>query len=1510
MESKELPWTGERLVPAVRGAVALEHLHRYAIATTLVAGLDVLDIASGEGYGSQLLALRARSVVGVDIAPEAVRHAQGKYPRANLSFLEGSCTVIPLPDASVDVVVSFETIEHIQEHEQFMAEVVRVLRKGGKLLISTPQCSSDDVAVASANPFHQRELTRAEFETLLRSHFVHVDLLGQRVAHASVILANDAGEPRKRGVFTGDFGTIEFSEDPPSPTFVFALCSDAPLPAIPVGNFEFKAEPVPSSLPEYACFAQVFADQGEWYNETLSIRQPVVPEVWQTLRFDHLESIHSDPQRKLRIDFIDQPMLVEVAGIRVVREADNAVLYDASSEAEFRRFEHSADVLTFCEGERLIVLATNGDPQTLLPLVPDFEGAACTLELDVRVGTAVPGLLRRLHELADEKQTLADRSEKLKARSAQIEARAVASERRHAETQAALEAANTRAASLAQDLSTARYEIDEFQRALEATRRELEIATSPWFGRFARRLRRSAKKRVAEIRELLFRIAIRLRWTGNLRRLHWKWKLIRQSRLIEPRWYFSRYPDAARGKPDPVLHYLCKGALNGYDPSPLFETRWYLEQNPDVAKSGENPLVHFLHSGGKEGRDPSPLFETRWYLERNPDVAKAGENPLIHFLRSGGKEGRDPNPFFDSRWYLERNPDVAEAGENPLLHYLRSGGKEGRYPNPFFDSLTYLEQHPEVARTGQNPLDHFLRHGRLEGQACPNPDIVAEQLPDGFNRELYLALNPDVAASGLDPTDHFLKHGRLEGRSYAYPVIDLKGTDRFQAGRDAILVVSHEASRTGAPVLTLNVVHHLVGRYNVVVLLLGDGPLTNSFVKAGAAALVSPSIRHSAFLADSVVARLHEQFSFKFALVNSIESRSVLKALAIRFVPVVSLIHEFAAYTRPRDAFSEALFWSSEVVFSANVTLQNALQEVPELDDRSVHILPQGRCLVPNEHVTDEEFASEGARIRRLLRPEGSGDDLVVVLGAGMVQIRKGVDLFIEVAARVVSGPGGGNCRFVWFGNGYNPDADLHYSVYLGDQIRRAGLEKHVIFARETPAIESAYEAADIFLLSSRLDPLPNVAIDALAHGKPVLCFDRVTGIADFLKGHGLGDDCVARYLDTAEMADKILALANSRPLRHKVGEQGREAAASFFNMKDYVSTIEVLAQGASERAWQEKQDLAVILDSGLFRPDFSLPLNAVLPEDAVRWHVRAWGSGVHRRKPFPGFHPGVYLEQHGVAIEGADPTADYIRAGRPEGPWNSPVITAGGKGMRLPPNNGSIAMHVHVFYPDLLPEITARLACNQVRPDLFISVTNEEARNQVTDHLKHYGGKVAAIELVPNRGRDIGSFLTAFGPRILAAYDYVGHIHTKKSLDIKDPTVGKAWFDFLLMNLLGDDSRPMADTILAAISNDPTLGMVFPDDPNVVGWNANKDIAEQLAARIGLEKLPRAFDFPVGTMFWARTVALAPLINLNLQWNDYPVEPLPYDGTLLHAIERLLPLTLSMGNLRAATTNVPGVTR
>jgi glycosyltransferase involved in cell wall biosynthesis len=743
-----------------------------------------------------------------------------------------------------------------------------------------------------------------------------------------------------------------------------------------------------------------------------------------------------------------------------------------------------------------------------------------------------------------------------------------------------------------------------------------------------------------------------------------------------------------------------------------------------------------------------------------------------------------------------------------------------------------------------------------------------------------------------------------DGATFAF------GGRRFKTGRETILVVSHEASRTGAPVLSLNLVQAFQEHYNVVVLLLGGGSLSEAFRRASVAVVAAPGIRRDPVLAHSTVGRICENYEFKFAVVNCIESRVVLPSLGDRLVPAISLIHEYAAYTRPREAFREAFFWSGEVVFSADVTLQNAFAEYPDLPDRAAHVLPQGRCVVPLGGLSNAQLEEERARIRRLIRPGSPGDDGVVIIGAGSVNLRKGVDLFVELAARVVRTPEGAGCRFVWIGDGYDPEID-EYSAYLADQIRRAGLSAHVCLIGETPAIDTAYEEADLLLLSSRLDPLPNVAIDAMTHGMPVLCFNGTTGIADFLAASGLADSCVAEFLDSADMTAKILALARSKSLREQVGAHCRKASVAHFTMDGYVDRLDALARSACDRSEQEKIDTVEILGSGMFRRGFACPPDDVglSLEAEVRRYVRAWASGVDRRKPFPGFHPGIYLERHGLASPGVDPFADYLRAGRPQGPWNYPVIFGGQIGSAHVPSDHRIALHLHVYDPEALPEVLVRLSRNRVRPDLLVSIVSERVRSATAAALKGYGGRVLDIRLVPDRGRGIGALLTAFGRTLLREYEYVAHIHTRTGAGSKSARETARTSRFLLANLLGESSG-MADVILTAMAADTSLGMVFPDDPRVVGWHARGDHAQPLSAHFGPQDLPDHSLAVCSGMFWARVAAVSPWLDLNLTWGDYPEEPRPHDGASLRAMDRLLPARCSKEGWICATTHVAGLTR
>ena len=184
----ELPFTGERFIPGTRGEIWIEHWHRYHFATRWAKGKRVLDIACGEGYGSALLARDAASVTGVDVSQQAIDHAKATYAKlANAQFVRGSCTAIPVPDRSIDVAISFETLEHIHEQEEFLAELERVLAPGGVLLVSCPNKAEYTDKRRTENEFHVKELYRAELDALVRKRFAHATWYGQKPSFYSVI---------------------------------------------------------------------------------------------------------------------------------------------------------------------------------------------------------------------------------------------------------------------------------------------------------------------------------------------------------------------------------------------------------------------------------------------------------------------------------------------------------------------------------------------------------------------------------------------------------------------------------------------------------------------------------------------------------------------------------------------------------------------------------------------------------------------------------------------------------------------------------------------------------------------------------------------------------------------------------------------------------------------------------------------------------------------------------------------------------------------------------------------------------------------------------------------------------------------------------------------------------------------------------------------------------------------------------------------------------------------------
>jgi 2-polyprenyl-3-methyl-5-hydroxy-6-metoxy-1,4-benzoquinol methylase len=227
-------WTGERLETFVNSEVAVEHLHRYAIVLALIKGKNVLDIASGEGYGSNLIAENAAEVTGVDIDKDAVERARLKYKKSNLKFVEGSAADIPLETGYFDVVVSFETIEHHDRHDEMISEIKRVLKPGGLLIISSPDKLNYTEKRNFKNVFHIKELYADEFKTLIRKYFSNAAFYNQRASFVSLLVPDEGrhGFAEYRGSYDHVTRNQEFGQ-----MYILGIASDNALPEVGLSAF-------------------------------------------------------------------------------------------------------------------------------------------------------------------------------------------------------------------------------------------------------------------------------------------------------------------------------------------------------------------------------------------------------------------------------------------------------------------------------------------------------------------------------------------------------------------------------------------------------------------------------------------------------------------------------------------------------------------------------------------------------------------------------------------------------------------------------------------------------------------------------------------------------------------------------------------------------------------------------------------------------------------------------------------------------------------------------------------------------------------------------------------------------------------------------------------------------------------------------------------------------------------------------------------------------------------------
>jgi hypothetical protein len=283
-------------------------------------------------------------------------------------------------------------------------------------------------------------------------------------------------------------------------------------------------------------------------------------------------------------------------------------------------------------------------------------------------------------------------------------------------------------------------------------------------------------------------------------------------------------------------------------------------------------------------------------------------------------------------------------------------------------------------------------------------------------------------------------------------------------------------------------------------------------------------------------------------------------------------------------------------------------------------------------------------------------------------------------------------------------------------------------------------------------------------------------------------------------------------------------------------------------------------------------------------------------RRLLVGFDVARYASKR--RIVSGNPAIDYLLEGDLQD-CRRPVIRR--PVANLPLHKFRTALHGHYYHTDVAEELFQAIGRNRQPIDIFLSTDTQQKADELTRLAAQYNRR-AEVRVLPNRGRDIGPLLTGFRDLFFAGYDLIGHVHGKKSAHLSEKRAN-GWRQTLLNHIVGG-TDPMADAAINAFAHDGRLGLAFPETSWTLGWDFNQAPASSIARRMNIPHVLTiaSFDYPAGSFFWCRPAAMEPILALGLDWHDYPEEPVPGDGTILHAVERMVPFACEKAGFSSAT--------
>lgn len=949
------------------------------------------------------------------------------------------------------------------------------------------------------------------------------------------------------------------------------------------------------------------------------------------------------------------------------------------------------------------------------------------------------------------------------------------------------------------------------------------------------------------------------------------------------------------GLVEAVGHFIGGGWEQGCWPMVGFNMEDYRALNPDLRF--DTDLQYFLHYA-LIGRGEKRYFSR---ADLNADIAllrmakideftvESVEKPYKRFptaeyyLLSGWRSGTvSISRNFDVALYLACYEDVRNFPRPPYVHFLKQKGKrikekselgafvEAISNSGVFDSRYYLDQLDGPVPEGLSEVAHYKLFGEKHGI---DPSRA-------FSAEYYRRKYPDLAGSGLNLFEHYLANGKKEGRvGKLNPSQYIQRTNReFDPARPTILVVCHEASRTGAPILGLRLAEYFAQRANVICWVGKSGPLTEAFVRCSVA-MIHTFYDH----VDSVwlIRELKLRYDLQSAVANSACTVMVAQALHEEKVPLVALVHEYGDYMEKQVV--QVLRAAHHVVFPAEGVLESARiaadKQIGQMTNNT-HVRHQGRCIPPGG-ATGKEFDKD--EILEMIGFDETTEKPIIVLGCGSVQMRKGVESFVE-AARLVKAKLSRPVRFIWVGGGYLPDIELAYSAWIRSQIINSGLEREVYFFDETSDLNPFFDLADVFFLPSRLDPFPNVAIDAVSAQVPVVAFEKGTGFVDFIHAHPSVGTAVP-YLDLPAAAEAICDYIEGR----KAMPERSKAITQALSFPAYADFVLELCASAVIRQKAIADEAELIERSGQFNEDFfgafRSDMHPILSK--TYQYVDMWDKGVVLSKMLPASNEWLAAESATGTI-GVTPFGKALVAGRSTAThrllrWDEQQA-AGEQAQAL-----SVAIHLHLKKAANLAPLLERFTTpDAMRATLFVTIEDEDDLKVVESTLREYPFD-SQVQLVPRRVREMGAFILLLQDA-LSRFDVVGHFHDADSA-VTIPGVKPApLYQYHADLLLGKDGRRVGN-VLNAFAANSGLGLLFAESPVISEQGNIPQSAHALsAALIGRDVLRESAEYPACHQFWARTAALKPLLSRAWASEDFELTASRSYPSIHHALAKLLP--------------------